>query len=93
VIALPPSLAGAVKVTVACALPAVAVPIVGALGAVAGAIGVTLFDGADGGPVPMPFVAGHGERVSGAVGESRDIDRRTRAVQLPVMDPGDDVAV
>jgi hypothetical protein len=57
VIALPPSLAGTVKVTVACALPAVAVPIVGAPGAVAGAIGVTLFDAADGGPVPMPFVA------------------------------------
>jgi hypothetical protein len=57
VIALPPSLAGTVKVTVACASPAVAEPMVGASGAVAGATGVTLFDGADGGPVPMPLVA------------------------------------
>src|SRR5512141_387476 len=36
VMALPPLLAGAVKVTVACALPAVAVPMVGALGTVRG---------------------------------------------------------
>ena len=43
--ALPPSLAGALKVTVAWASPAVAVPIVGAPGTV---FGVTLFDAADG---------------------------------------------
>lgn len=47
-------LTGAVKVTVADALPAVAVPIVGAPGAVAG---VTLFDAAEGVLVPTPFVA------------------------------------
>ena len=40
--------------TVACALPAVAVTPVGAPGADAG---VTLFDGADGGPVPIALVA------------------------------------
>jgi hypothetical protein len=53
-IGAPPSLAGAVKATLACALPAVAGPIVGAPGTVAG---VTLFDAADAGPVPTPFVA------------------------------------
>ena len=53
-IALPPVLPGAVKVTVACALPAVAVPIVGALGTVAG---VTLFDAADGTLLPIALVA------------------------------------
>ena len=52
--ALPPVLAGAVKVTVACALPAVAVTAVGAPGADAG---VTLFDGADGGLEPIALVA------------------------------------
>jgi hypothetical protein len=54
VIALPPLLAGAVQLRVACALPAVAVTPVGAPGTVAG---VTLFDGADAGLVPMAFVA------------------------------------
>ena len=53
-IAEPPLLAGAVKVTVADALPAVAVPIVGAPGTVAG---VTLLEAADDGPVPIAFVA------------------------------------
>jgi hypothetical protein len=38
----PPSLAGAVHVTVACALPAVAVPMVGAPGAVAAPVMVVL---------------------------------------------------
>jgi hypothetical protein len=54
VIALPPLLTGAVKVTLACALPPVAVTAVGAPGTVAG---VTLFDGADAGPEPAVFVA------------------------------------
>jgi hypothetical protein len=54
VIALPPFEAGGVKLTVACALPAVAVPIVGAPGTVAG---VTLLDAADAGPVPIALVA------------------------------------
>ena len=51
---LPPFEAGGVKLTVACALPTVAVPIVGAPGTVAG---VTLFDAADAGPVPITLVA------------------------------------
>jgi len=54
VIGEPPVEAGGVNVTVACALPAVAVPIVGAPGRLAN---VTLFEGADAGPVPAAFVA------------------------------------
>ena len=50
----PPLLAGALKLTVALALPAVALPMVGAPGTVTG---VTLFDAADAELVPMPFVA------------------------------------
>ena len=50
----PPLLPGAAKLTVACALPAVAVPIVGAVGTVAG---VTLFDAAEGTLVPIALVA------------------------------------
>jgi len=51
---LPPLLAGAVKETVAWALPAVAAMPVGASGTVAG---VTLLDAADAGPSPREFVA------------------------------------
>jgi hypothetical protein len=54
VIAEPPLLAGAVNVTVACAFPAVAVPIVGAPGTVDG---VTEFDAELAGPVPLALVA------------------------------------
>ncbi len=50
----PPLLTGAVKVTVACPLPAVAVPIVGASGTVEG---VTELDTADAVLVPTAFVA------------------------------------
>src|SRR4051812_28940199 len=54
VIGEPPFEAGGVNATLACAPPATAVPIAGASGTAAG---VTLFDGVDAGPVPMPFVA------------------------------------
>jgi hypothetical protein len=54
VIALPPLLSGAVKVTLACAFPPVAVTPVGAPGTVAG---VTLLDAIDGAPDPAAFVA------------------------------------
>ena len=54
VIAEPPLELGAVNVTVACALPAVAVPMVGAPGTVAG---VTLFDAAEAAPVPAELLA------------------------------------
>ena len=53
--ALPPLLAGAVKPIVACALPTVAVPMVGAPGTVA--VGVTLFDALDAAPDPTALVA------------------------------------
>ena len=53
-IALPPLEAGAVKDTVAWALPAVAVPIVGAPGVVAG---VTMLEAAEAGLVPKALVA------------------------------------
>ena len=56
--ALPPLLAGALNVTVALLAPvAVAVPIVGAPGTVAGTLGVTLLDAAEAAPVPMAFIA------------------------------------
>jgi hypothetical protein len=55
VIALPPFAPG-VKVTVAWALPAVAVPMLGAAGTVA-PDGVTLFEAAEAAPVPAAFVA------------------------------------
>ena len=55
VMGLPPSDAGALKLTVAWALPPVAVTLVGAPGTVGA--GVTLFEGAEAGPVPTPLVA------------------------------------
>ena len=57
VIALPPLLPGGVNVTDALETPAVAVPIVGAPGAVGAAVGVALFDAAEAAPVPMALVA------------------------------------
>ena len=54
VIGDPPLDAGGVKAIVACALPAVALTIVGAPGTAAG---VTLFDKDEAGPVPTAFVA------------------------------------
>jgi len=54
VIGEPPLDRGGVNATVACPMPAVAVPIAGAPGTVTG---VTLFEGADAGPVPTAFVA------------------------------------
>ena len=55
-IALPPVLVGAVQLTAADALPAVAVTPVGAPGA-DGALGVTALDGAEAGPAPFALVA------------------------------------
>jgi hypothetical protein len=57
---LPPFEAGAVKLSVAWALSAVAVALVGAPGTVAGVTlftGVTELDGPEAGPVPISFVA------------------------------------
>ncbi|MEE4296214.1 MAG: hypothetical protein V2J20_06320 [Wenzhouxiangella sp.] len=52
----PPSLAGALKVIEACALPAVAVPITGAPGTVGASAGVTELDGSDSPEVPSALV-------------------------------------
>ena len=57
VIGEPPVDAGAVKLTVACASPAVAVPMVGAPGGTGAATGVTVFEGDEAGPVPIELVA------------------------------------
>src|SRR5438132_1338420 len=57
VMALPPSLAGAVQETDAEALPAVAETAVGAPGTVAGATGVTLLDASEEALLPTAFVA------------------------------------
>ena len=54
VIALPPVMAGAVKLTLVVALPAVAEPMVGAPGTPAG---VALFDAAEAVLLPMALVA------------------------------------
>ena len=51
------SKSGATKVTVACALPAVALAPVGAPGTVKAGLGVTLLEAAEGAPVPTAFVA------------------------------------
>ena len=50
----PPVFEGAVNAMLTCALPRVAVPIVGAPGVVAG---VTLFESAESGPGPTPLSA------------------------------------
>ena len=57
-IALPPLLPGTLKVTVACALPGVAVigP-VGGPGTVNAKLGVTLLEATEAGPVPTLLVA------------------------------------
>jgi hypothetical protein len=57
VIASPPSEAGAVKETVACALPMVAVPMVGVPGTVAPAVGETELEAPLVEPVPDALVA------------------------------------
>jgi hypothetical protein len=52
-----PPLPGAVQLTVAAALPAIAVTLVGAKGAVAGGTGVTEFDATEAALVPTALVA------------------------------------
>jgi hypothetical protein len=90
VIAEPPSLAGAVNDTVACALPPVAVPIVGAPGIVAG---VTLFEAADAGPVPTPFVAVTVNAYAVPLASPVTVMVVQGAAHVAVNEPGDDVAV
>ena len=57
VFALPPLSAGGDQLTVAEASPAVAVPMIGALGTVSTAVGVTLLENAEAAPVPTPLIA------------------------------------
>jgi hypothetical protein len=90
VIAEPPSLAGAVKVTIACALPRVAVPIVGAPGTVAG---VTLFDAADAGPAPTALVAFTVNVYAVPFASPVTVMEVHGAVHDPVMAEGEEVAV
>jgi hypothetical protein len=61
--------------------------------AVCGAVGVTLFDGADGGPVPTLLVAVTVNAYGVPLVSPCTLIDVHGAVQLPVMDPGDDVAV
>jgi hypothetical protein len=83
--------AGGVKVTLACAFPAVAVPIVGAPGTVAVPVGVTLLDAADGALEPLALVA-----VTAKVYAVPLVSPLTvigLAVPVPVIPPGLDIAV
>jgi hypothetical protein len=87
--ALPPLLLGAVKVTLAWALPGVAVPIVGAPGAVG--LGVTLLLVAEAAPTPMALVAVTVKVY--AVPLVRPATVTGLLVPVPVMLPGLEVAV
>ena len=88
VIGEPPLEAGGVNVTVACPTPAVAVPIVGGPGTAAG---VTLFEGADAGPVPTAFAAVT-VKVYG-VPLVRPLTMRGEAGPLALKPPGEEVTV
>jgi hypothetical protein len=81
-------LAGAVKLTIALLLPAVAVPMVGAPGTVAG---VTLLEAAEAAPVPTPLVAVT-VKVYG-VPLLSPLTVRGLPAPLPVTPPGVDVTV
>ena len=74
-------------------MPAVAVPIVGAPGTVAGATGVTLFDAVDGGPVPMPLLALTVNVYAVPLVSPLTLIDVHGALHVPVIDPGDEVAV
>ena len=90
VMTLPPSLAGAVKVTVALVFPPVAIPMVGAPGTVTG---VMLFEAADASPVPMALTALTVKVYAvPLVSPMTEIDAHG-ATQLPTKLPGEDVAV
>jgi len=90
VIADPPLDAGAVNVTVACALPAVAVPMVGAPGTVSG---VTLLDAADGAPTPTALVAVTLNVYAVPLARPFTVIEVHGATHVPVIAEGDEVAV
>jgi hypothetical protein len=83
-------LAEPANVTVACALPAVAVPIVGALGTVAG---ITPFDAAEAGPVPTALVAVTVKVYAVPLASPLTVIEVQGAAHVPVMPLGDEVAV
>ena len=78
------------NVTLACALPAVAVPMLGAPGTVAG---VTLFEAAEAAPVPTALVAVTVKVYAVPLERPVTVMDVQGAVQLPVMPLGDEVAV
>jgi hypothetical protein len=82
-------LAEPANVTVACALPAVAVPIVGALGTVAG---ITPFDAAEAGPVPTALVAVTVKVYAVPLASPLTVIEVQGAAHVPVMPLGDEVA-
>jgi hypothetical protein len=86
----PPSLDGAAKVTLACALPAVAVPIVGAPGR---PNGVALLEAADDGPVPTPLAAVTVNVYAVPLASPETVIEPHGAPHVPMKPPGDDVAV
>jgi hypothetical protein len=88
VIAEPPSLAGAENGTVACLLPAVAVPMVGAPGTVDG---VTLFEAPDAAPLPTALRAVTAKVY--ACPFVRPLTVTGDVAEVPVRPPGLDVAV
>jgi hypothetical protein len=87
-IADPPFDAGGVKATETCPFPAVAVPTVGAPGALAA---VTEFDGAE--PVPVPTVLVAVTENVYAVPFVSPVTTIGDEVPVAVMPPGDDVTV
>jgi hypothetical protein len=90
VMAEPPSLAGAVNATVACALPRVAAPITGAPGTVDG---VTLFEGADAGPVPAELVAATVNVYAVPLVSPVTVMDMQGALHVAVAPPGEEVAM
>jgi hypothetical protein len=84
----PPVEAGGVNATVACALPAIAVPIVGGPGT---APGVTLLEGAEAGPIPMALAAATVNVY--AVPLVSPLTMMGEAGAVAVMPPGEDVTM
>ena len=79
--------------TIALALPAVAVPIVGAPGTVAATFGVTLFDAAEVAPAPIAFVALTVNVYAVPLVRPVTLIDVHGAVQVPVLPPTTEVAV
>ena len=87
----PPLLAGGEKLTVACALPAVALTARGALGVPGGATGVTALEDAEGRPEPNALVAVTVKVY--AVPLASPVTEIGDTVPVAVMPPGLDVAM